>query len=148
MIQIKLLEDEATSVSLPATTNHYHALPRLVVASSTLQLDDNASYAILSKEGSILDRKDFDKLIAGWLADTQNRYISLASKRSDELTASAAQSGTLNDKNMQQRVIKMICAFIKNEKNDEALNINFLQQVILFIRSPSDEITSEIVYDN
>ena len=148
MIQIKLLEDEATSVSLPATTNHYHALPRLVVASSTLQLDDNASYAILSKEGSILDRKDFDKLIAGWLADTQNRYISLASKRSDELTASAAQSGTLNDKNMQQRVIKMICAFIKNEKNDEALNINFLQQVILFIRSPSDEITSEIAINS
>ena len=142
-INIQLKNGE--KLILPSNTNHFYALPRLLQASTSVELKDSVDYDICTKNGTLLDPTSFKQLIQDYDNSTSARYIQLASKRSEELTAQAVQALTLNDKHLS---LVNVCAYIKNKRNDEALDINLLRQTILLIQSASNEGTSDIAIDS
>ena len=142
-INIQLKNGE--KLILPSNTNHFYALPRLLQASTSVELKDSVDYDICTKNGTLLDPTSFKQLIQDYDNSTSARYIQLASKRSEELTAQAVQALTLNDKHLS---LVNVCAYIKNKRNDKALDINLLRQTILLIQSASNEGTSDIAIDS
>lgn len=108
-INIQLKNGE--KLILPSNTNHFYALPRLLQASTSVELKDSVDYDICTKNGTLLDPTSFKQLIQDYDNSTSARYIQLASKRSEELTAQAVQALTLNDKHLSSNsIIQSICS--------------------------------------
>ena len=76
------------ATTLTASTNIFHALPRLIAASSSIKLQDDASYDIVStKTGVALNPAEFDFTVRSFLEDTPRRYVLLASERAKQLVS-------------------------------------------------------------
>ena len=142
MIAIKC--NNTTTLQLPATTNYFHALPRLA---SLVPINDFDSYTLLlpandeeqettsTSTSTPLNPTTLQQHVLQFMKDTPVRYHQLATARCDELTVQAVQSIKLSDKTKQQQIIRLMCGFIKNEKNNLAISIELLKPLISLIQS-------------
>ena len=137
--------NNTTTLQLPTTTNYFHALPRLIGGGVTI--NDFDSYTLLlpandedvettsTSTSTPLNPTTFQKHVLQFMKDTPIRYHQLATARCGELTVQAVQSIKLSDKTKQQQIIRLICGFIKNEKNNLAISIELLKPLIVLIQS-------------